>query len=167
MYGNTYAFGGYLLRNYGSSGINIIHEIATNQYINENAITKALKTLGIKNPEDAESGYETFISLLQKFPQVIINAGETVSPSYYINREDSFNGNIYKIFEINLNDFYYYDKLGNKYNGPLIITNSSYQTIDIGGYGFDVHKYGTVQEMKKFEVELPKLDDLDFYIFIQ
>ena len=47
------------MRNYG--GINLINKIATNQYTNEGAITKALQ----------DSGYnETFYTVFQKFGSV-------------------------------------------------------------------------------------------------
>lgn len=41
-YANTYAFGAFLVRNFG--GLDLLHEIATNENVNEESITQALKT---------------------------------------------------------------------------------------------------------------------------
>ena len=41
MYANTYAFGAFLVRNFG--GVQLLKEIAQNEYIDETAITKALQ----------------------------------------------------------------------------------------------------------------------------
>ncbi|MCQ2597405.1 MAG: hypothetical protein MJ181_06095 [Treponema sp.] len=46
-YGNTFAYGAFLTRNYG--GADLIKEIATNNYVNEDAISMAFKELRIKD----------------------------------------------------------------------------------------------------------------------
>lgn len=91
-YANAYVFGAYLMRNYG--GINLIHEIATNSYIDEEAVTKALKKLGYD---------EDFFSVLRKFGQICVFVEKG---NVSLNKEvsQSFNG-----YNYNLSSIYLYD----------------------------------------------------------
>lgn len=76
-YANSYAFGAYLLRNFG--GIELIKEISQNDFIDEESITKALESLG----------YDfTFFDVLLNFYQILFE-----NESYSLNKEfsdDSF-----------------------------------------------------------------------------
>ena len=76
-YANSYAFGAYLLRNFG--GIKLIKEICQNDSVDEESITKALKSLG----------YDfTFSDVLLNFYQILFE-----NESYSLNKEfsdDSF-----------------------------------------------------------------------------
>lgn len=173
-YANAYAFGAYLMRNYG--GVKLVHEIATNQYINEEAITRALQTLGYN---------ETFESVFRKFGMVYIfpeynndsnikNLNRSVSEIYL--------ETTYSLGAINLNDYYFkfYNSktvLDNDINNNLYavgqkvltgtdnnnqtlyailgprIFKSSYQLQDpINKYGFAVYYLGTIQAGKKYTV---------------
>ena len=49
-YANAYIYGAYIGRNFG--GPELIHRIATNEYVNEEAITEALKSLNIQQVID-------------------------------------------------------------------------------------------------------------------
>ncbi|MEE0133867.1 MAG: hypothetical protein U0I22_08745 [Treponema sp.] len=60
-YAGAYAFGAYLARNYG--GKDLIKQIATNQYVDQDAITQALKAIG-KN--------ESFETVFKKYPQALL-----------------------------------------------------------------------------------------------
>ena len=74
-YANSYAFGAYLLRNFG--GIELIKEICQNDFVDEESITKALETLG----------YD-FTDVLLNFYQILFE-----NESYSLNKEfsdDSF-----------------------------------------------------------------------------
>ena len=62
-YAGAYAFGAYLARNYG--GTSLIKQIATNKYVDQEAITQALKS------NKATSG-ETFESVFKKYPQALV-----------------------------------------------------------------------------------------------
>ncbi len=64
-YANTYAFGAFLARNFG--GVELIKEIALNEYINEEAITQALKKC---NPEIEDID---FVYALRKFSMCLFN----------------------------------------------------------------------------------------------
>ena len=74
-YANSYAFGAYLLRNFG--GIELIKEICQNDFVDEESITKTLETLG----------YD-FTDVLLNFYQILFE-----NESYSLNKEfsdDSF-----------------------------------------------------------------------------
>ena len=74
-YANSYAFGAYLLRNFG--GIELIKEISQNDFVDEESITKALKSLG----------YDfTFSDVLLNFYQILFE-----NQSYSLNKEFSDN----------------------------------------------------------------------------
>lgn len=132
-YANAYAFGAFLLRNYG--GAKLIHEISTNEYVNEDAIINALKKLGYN---------ETFSSLLLKFGQIQINIDGSYDNLKTLNKgnnHDVFNHITYKYTPINLRNYvnyiegtaYDHYKYGKKItdsrytiNGPAILTNGCY-----------------------------------------
>ena len=76
-YANSYAFGAYLLRNFG--GIELIKKICQNDFVDEESITKALKSLGYNF---------TFSDVLLNFYQILFE-----NQSYSLNKEfsdDSF-----------------------------------------------------------------------------
>ena len=167
-YSNAYAFGAYLMRNYG--GIRLIHEIATNAYVDEQAITEALKTLGFN---------ETFSSVFKKFGAVYINTDYADSYSLNRNIDETFAGNNYNLIAINLNDFYmskfsnytqflyetktnlyypsgipYYDSEGHYYiKGPRIFRSSYIMPASIQKYGFAVYYAGDIQSGKSLKVK--------------
>ena len=74
-YANSYAFGAYLLRNFG--GIELIKEISQNDFVDKESITKALETVG----------YDfTFSDVLLNFYQILFE-----NESYSLNKEFSNN----------------------------------------------------------------------------
>ena len=116
-YANIYAFGAFLLRNYG--GIQLFHEIATNKYVNEASITNALQKLGYK---------EDFYSVLRKFGMIYIFADSDANYSLKKSFQETFYSKNYNISQIRLNNYYfksydtkekmdydYYNILYNKY----------------------------------------------------
>lgn len=90
-YANAYAFGAYLLRNWG--GVKLIHEIATNGYSDREAITQALKTLGYS---------EDFNSVLAKFGETFINTSKSGITFNKGNNSDTFNGTTYSYTPIDI-----------------------------------------------------------------
>lgn len=94
-YANAYAFGAYLMRNYG--GVELIHNICTNNTKDENSITDALHTTGYTS--------EDYNSVLQKFGSVYIlnHGGITLNKSVTTN----FYGVNYQLSPINLKNFYF------------------------------------------------------------
>lgn len=77
-YSNAAIFINYLMTNFG--GINLLQEIAHNEYVNEAAITQALQKLGYQ---------ETFDTVMMKMGQMIVNSYDSkASPSdLTINRD--------------------------------------------------------------------------------
>ena len=74
-YANSYAFGAYLLRNFG--GIELIKKISQNDFVDEESITKALESLD----------YDfTFFDVLLNFYQILFE-----NESYSLNKEFSDN----------------------------------------------------------------------------
>ena len=94
-YANAYAFGAYLMRNYG--GVELIHNICTNKTKDEDSITDALHTTGYTS--------EDYNSVLQKFGSVYIlnHGGITLNKSVTTN----FYGVNYQLSPINLKNFYF------------------------------------------------------------
>ncbi len=90
-YANAYAFGAFLARNYG--GAELIHEIATNEYVDEESVVKAVNKIN-------ESAY-SFNDLIKNFVMILINPLNTNPelPSLY----KSYSKNGYSLSKINLN----------------------------------------------------------------
>lgn len=135
-YANTYAFGAYLMRNYG--GIKMLHELATSKYVNENAITQALKSLGYN---------ESFDSVLKKFGQVFVNVdgSDTSLCSMYKDDTYTLNDYTYTIPKINLEKNYlegYIDENGNPYSGEWY-GPQFYSYEEVSTFNKKTNKYGT------------------------
>lgn len=81
-YANAYAFGAYLLRNFG---IDFIKELAHNNYVNEEAVMQACKTCNI-------SGISSFSDIVHRYYNAILNPKNT---------ENSFNKSVSKTYSIN------------------------------------------------------------------
>lgn len=146
-YANAYAFGAYLLRNYG---IDFIKELATNNYVDEEAITNALIKCGAKE--------KNFTEVLNQYYNVILNPTATeytlnksVSKTYKIAEEQvTFNCGaidlskyvtISKVSEKDSNK-YYKAKSNENYYGPLILNKLIYT--EMGGYGMYASYFGIV-----------------------
>ena len=170
-YGNAYAFGAYLMRNYG--GVNLIHEIANNNWANEDSISHALQAVG-KN--------EDFISVLKKFGYVyLLDKRNTIT----LNKEikQTFSGTSYKLDKIDLNKYYFqryssynalindtdnnlyikekpqysytYDRTLYVLYGPRIFRTSYKLTQPIRQYGFAVYYLGKVDSDQTYEIPNP------------
>lgn len=98
-YANCYAFGAFLMRNYG--GAKLINSIATNSYIGQYSITNALKTCGYS---------KTFTDVFNEFAEVLINYDGSYSELCTLNKSSSVTvGDFtYDLQSINLNDYYLY-----------------------------------------------------------
>lgn len=78
-YANAYAFGAYLVRNYG--GAELMHEIATNAYINEDSVVQAVNKIN--------GTTLTFNDLLKEFPAILINTQNNRTDLPSLNKEVS------------------------------------------------------------------------------
>ncbi len=159
-YANVYAFGAYLMRNFG--GVRLINKIATNNYINEESITQALQALGYTN--------ENFMSVLKKFADVIIYPES--NSKYTLNKtvNQTFEGENYSITAINLMNYYinvnesilqnFYDSDNRKRTlnngtlvmlGPIILkAGIVYNDKSFGGYGTHAIYLGKVNSRPEF-----------------
>lgn len=159
-YANVYAFGAWLLRNYGGSAL--FHEIATNEYVNEESIEMAVRSKGYN---------ETFDSLRKKFAESLIyitdsgkpNFNKSVSENYYYKNNMFVTINMPAI-NLNSNQFQLTSSAseglatiladctaGHPYVGPVIFNpeyhfsnlNNSYPETRILDYGFEIQKLGS------------------------
>ena len=177
MYANTYAFGAYLVRNFG--GIELLQEIAQNQYVNEEAITQALRTC---NPKyyytDDISGAAKRIDYeyaMRKFSMCLFNTdapsqeqlqrkGENQYFSFYRgagNKGDSLHFNPIDIMSIKCD----LQKEDGSISKNQIIKPVIYEADDIiglGPSGFSVHKIG--QNVSNFTLMASNKEGLEYYL---
>ncbi len=127
-YANAFAYGAFLCRNYG--GEKLIKEIATNNAVNEESITKAL----------ADCGYNvTFEDTVKDFANVIIN---TLSSGKTLNKSGSTTTVGLSLSAIDLN-IKLKDSTGKVVESytPKIFAKEDMP--DLYPTGFSVHKVGT------------------------
>ena len=159
-YSNTYAFGAYLIRNYG--GIKLLNQIAVNSSLGVEAINDALEVCGYN--------YENFYSVLSKFGQVLINLDSISYTSSKISLNkgttEKFNDYKYLIFPINLNSYYVTDSdTGENFIGPLL-KETKYR-YSIGGWGMEIKMFGTLSKYKLFDAQLPTNESCDLYVYMK
>ncbi|MBP5329366.1 MAG: hypothetical protein J6Y75_05640 [Spirochaetaceae bacterium] len=157
-YANVYAFGAWLLRNYGTtlsngqySGAMLFREIATNAYVNEESIVRAVNALNGTN--------ETFASLRQKFMESLIYTEAGCGKANFnkaVYDTGFFDGVTIVMPSINLNSIVVIpgsnvsadiaSKLinctaGSDYCGPCILKPTAHYA-NILPYGFEIQKLG-------------------------
>lgn len=122
-YANSYAFGAYLLRNFG--GIELIKEICQNDFVDDESITKALESLDF-----------TFSDVLLNFYQILFE-----NKSYSLNKEfsdDSFGCKL-NIKAIDLKKFPATKEI------PYFVYDNanlySSKKFPVSAYSFSVYKY--------------------------
>lgn len=165
MYANTYAYGAFLARNFG--GVELIKEIAQNDYVDETAITKALQkqypSFTYKDPVTNVTKAIDFMYTLQKFVNCIIFT-ESNSGEYSLNHEAGFkNGSKIGFRAIDMKMTIAYQ--GKNYQLPLVFKNGKDGQIDIYSYGFSVHRIGT--NISSFTLTVPKDSRLEYYYVIK
>ena len=126
-YAGAYAFGAYLARNYG--GTSLIKQIATNQYVDQQAITQALQAIG-KN--------ESFETVFKKYPQaLLLDNAPTGVPSFNKSVQGIGGGMMPKI---NLFTMVVQDELGNTYSfKPGLMNTTANARVNLRPYGFTLH----------------------------
>lgn len=153
-YANIYAFGAYLIRNFG--GIKLLSAIGKNKKTNKEAITEALQTLGYD---------ETFDSAFLKFSQALIYED---SNKLTLNKEitETLDGYEYTFKAFNIWDISYRQGFKKIY-GPYCFSPS--ERVQLRPYGFTIHTQNSWQNITTdtFTVELTKNDNEDVkYMFI-
>lgn len=174
-YANSYAFGTYLMHNYG--GIPLIHQIATNAYYEEEAITNALKTLGFT---EANGNYEDFLTVLFKFPQVIANADGSDTSLKTLNKSvpaDSVYGIGLNAIDLSVFSASDYGKSSDSVQYEIYRTQTKslplvYNTrsqLALYQYGMSVHHLGEIPEYQSptIDISLPSSDNVVMYILVK
>lgn len=140
-YGNIFAFGAYLDRNYG--GINLIHKLATNLGLGFNSIVSAVNDLGYSETEE---------TIMKKFPLVIMCNSEN---SITLDRKivGKIGGLEYTLDAIDLWSPDYSYEIGKSiYEGPFIYDEQKYCKI-LKPYGFFLKKLEYKQNNLNFTTE--------------
>ena len=156
-YAGAYAFGAYLARNYG--GTELIKQIATNNYVDQQAITQALQSLG-KN--------ETFDSVFKKYVQALVlsNPPTTGNAPSFNHKVKGIGGDMKAIdlFEGSI-----VDKHGKEYSlCPELLGVDANSRVDLRPYGFTLHRLGTFQSGNiQVDFSSPVNQDEKVYILVQ
>ena len=179
-YANAYTFGAYLLRNFG---IDFIKDLATNKYIDKEAITESLK----KHSED--DAVKSFDDALSKYYNVVLNPkadkytlNKKVEKTYTDvggDRTVKFECSAINLFDyltlsgnyVNSNngysDYWYQASTGNNYFGPYILNNRYFYELD--PCGMSVTYLGLIEGVPEFTLssqDFTKSDDLIYRIVI-
>lgn len=132
-YAGAYAFGAYLARNYGGKAL--IKEIATNRYVDQDAVTRALQSVG-RN--------ETFDSVFKDYAQALVldNAPSTAqAPSFKKSVPGIGEGKYMKAIDIF--NVEYQDELGRTQKiRPGLMNTDANSRVDLRPYGFTLHSVG-------------------------
>ena len=127
-YANAYAFGAFLARNYG--GAKLVHEIMTNEYVNEESVVHAVNKINGTNL--------TFSDLLKEFPLILLNNKNQSSdmPSLFKSVEEELPGladYTYKLKEIDLCDIS---------DGSISVNNPDIASdVVLDSYGFEFYYF--------------------------
>jgi len=125
-YANAYAFGAYLARNYG--GAALVHEIMTNEYVNEESVVKAVNKINGTS--------FSFNDLFEGFPLLLANCDNSNKefPSLNKSTSDKLEGITYELSAINLSDFI---------EGGVVVTNNPDNASDeaFDSYGFQFYSF--------------------------
>ena len=127
-YANAYAFGAFLARNYG--GAKLVHEIMTNEYVNEESVVHAVNKINSTNL--------TFSDLLNEFPLILLNTKNQDSdmPSLFKAVEEELPGltdYTYKLKEIDFGDLS---------NGDFSVNNPDRASeLSLDSYGFQFYYF--------------------------
>lgn len=154
-YAGAYAFGAYLARNYG--GKELIKQIATNKYVDQQAITQALKSIGEK---------ETFDSVFEKYAQALVldNAPSAANaPSFKKSVLGIGEGKRMKAIDI-FNVQYQDEELY-----PILFDTNANSRVDLRPYGFTLHSIGHTKSEGEIQLTFssPVEDKEKVYILVQ
>ncbi|MBQ8385101.1 MAG: hypothetical protein IJX45_07720 [Spirochaetaceae bacterium] len=158
-YAGAYAFGAYLARNYG--GKELITQIATNKYVDQEAITQALKSIG----------NETFDSVFKKYAQALVldNApSKANAPSFNKSVPGIGEGKMMKAIDIfNVQS---QDELGQPPKvRPGLMNTDANSRVDLRPYGFTLHSIGYTDSAGEIQLTFssPVEDKEKVYILVQ
>ena len=174
-YANAYAFGAYLLRNFG---IDFIKDLASNKYVDEEAITESLKKLSedenVKSFEDALANYYNVVlnpkgdkyTLNKKVEKTYTDIGGDKTVKFECPAINLFDyltlAGSYVNSEYGYSDSWYQAAKGNDYYGPYILNNRYYYELD--PCGMSVTYMGPI-EITKFTLSSQSFTKSDNLIY--
>ncbi len=154
-YAGAYAFGAYLARNYG--GTSLIKQIATNQYVDQQAITQALQAIG-KN--------ESFETVFKKYPQaLVLDNAPKEAPSFNKSVQGIGGGMMPKI---NLFESLIVNGQPCSIRPGLMYTDGN-KRVDLRPYGFTLHGIGATDSAGTVNISFssPVSENEKVYILVQ
>lgn len=162
-YASAYAFGAYLARNFG--GLELIHQIATNPYVNEEAITEALKTCNQKYID--KNGVEQFVDFqyaIENFYKVLINTNFANDNDDYItlNRQIGSAEDQLYFTAIDLCNTGFVNE-NNQNIVPLFFPADKSNQISIGAKSFVIHHIGA--DIENYKISKPKNEQVKSIFF--
>lgn len=155
-YAGAYAFGAYLARNYG--GTQLIKEIATNNYVDQQAITQALQARGYQ---------ETFESVFEKYVQALVLDNPSTTVPSFNKSVDGINGKMKAIDIFNVKTE---DELGREQSvRPILLKTDANSRVDLRPYGFTLHSIVRTDSAGKIQLTFssPVEDKEKVYILVQ
>lgn len=159
-YAGAYAFGAYLARNYG--GKELIKEIATNGYVDQEAITQALKSIGEK---------ETFESVFEKYAQaLVLDNAPSAANALGFNKSVPGIGEGKMMKAIDIFNVQYQDELGQTQKvRPGLMNTDANSRVDLRPYGFTLHSIGCTDSAGDIQLTFssPVEDKEKVYILVQ
>lgn len=164
-YSLAYAYFSFLIRNYG--GVEVIHEIQTNNYSNEEAITQALKKFKIPSPV-REGEYANFTDTVIDFALSAVNFEVAENSNLHtFNKPVSevYNGFKYTSKAIDLNKYQQSDQNRTETGTYGLRMIPVGKTEEIGDLGSLVQYAGT--GTTEINVTLPEWNDIKMYCVIQ
>lgn len=165
-YGNTFAYGTFLMRNYG--GAELIEQIAKNKSVDADSINAALNKLKIKSPFD-NTKQATFEDTVKDFSLSCLNYDiekKSNIHSFVNEVNQTIGGFDYKSEAIYLDSYNPYlnkEKLSS-YGLYCFDKNSG---ADLRHTGSIIQYAGLGKDLKEITVTLPEYDKLYMYVLIQ
>ena len=156
-YAGAYAFGAYLARNYG--GTSLIKQIATNQYVDQQAITQALQAIG-KN--------ESFETVFKKYPQALLLDNAPAGVPSFNKSVQGIGGGMMPA--LNLFTMVVQDELENTYSfKPGLMNTTANARVNLRPYGFTLHGIGTTNSAGTVNITFssPVSTNEKIYILVQ
>lgn len=150
-YPNTYAFGAYLVRNYG--GVELMKELATNNAVGFDAIDQAFEAVGATRYDNDEIADFNYAFINEPFILLNCDADGKYDNKISLNKWAGSADDVLHFSPIVLKDFVteFYD--GTFSSSPRIYTANAKGCVELGKKGFSINHIGT--GIKEFKVTVP------------
>lgn len=158
-YATAYTFGAFLARNFG--GPELIKEIAQNDYVDQESITKALRKMGYS---------ETFDSVFKKYARALVfdNPNEPTL-NQLVKLKNAYNDYYYPMKAIDIFNVEWDLSETEKRKGPGLLYADSQGNVELRPYGFTLHAIGYTESSSVINLQFsrPYSQDEKVYIMIQ